>query len=413
MLKNCFTLLLLSFTLYAVAQEDTTTSDGLFQAARYAAFENKDYNTAKRYCLKALDISPKYADIRIFLGRLYTWTDRYDSAKYCFLYVLFDRPDYEDASIALIDLQYWNDENFDALETCEKALKFNPQSIPILTRKAKILTALNKYTEAGMVVTQILKIDKTNSDARKIAENIKDLTSTNKIGIAYDYTTFDKQFSDPWHIVGLDFSTRTKIGSVVGRINYANRFASNGVQYEMDAYPKINKTFYSYISFGYSDNVGVFPKYRAGFSLYANLPKSYEAEAGVRYLYFSSSNLIYTAYIGKYISNWLLGARTYLSGGSTSISQSYNINARYYYGSGADDFIFVNVGTGISPDERANNIQLNSKTKLSTTRASATWRFSVAKYHVFNLGLSWLKTEYLPNTIGNQVELSFGYTKRF
>jgi len=45
---------------------DTTSSDGLFQAARTAAFDQKDYPLAKRYCLKALERSPNYADIRIF-----------------------------------------------------------------------------------------------------------------------------------------------------------------------------------------------------------------------------------------------------------------------------------------------------------------------------------------------------------
>jgi hypothetical protein len=51
---------------------DTSSSDGLFQAARSAAFDQKDYPLAKRYCFKALEKSPNYADIRIYLGRLYT-----------------------------------------------------------------------------------------------------------------------------------------------------------------------------------------------------------------------------------------------------------------------------------------------------------------------------------------------------
>ncbi len=111
-----FLLLLVCFTMYyfaVSAQEtkalpDTATSDGLLQAARTAAFDHKDYPLAKTYCKMGLEKSPDYADIRIFLGRLYTWTDEYDSAKACFEMVLAKNPTYEDASIAYADLLYLN-----------------------------------------------------------------------------------------------------------------------------------------------------------------------------------------------------------------------------------------------------------------------------------------------------------------
>jgi len=119
-----------------------------------------------------------------------------------------------------------------------------------------------------VVVNRVLKINKNNSEARSLAERIKEAVAKNKIGISYDLTHFDKQFNDPWHIVSIDYGRQTKLGSFNLRVNYANRFKESGVQYEADAYPRINKTFYSYISFGYSGDVGVFPKYRVGASLY-------------------------------------------------------------------------------------------------------------------------------------------------
>jgi YaiO family outer membrane protein len=95
-----------------------------------------------------------------------------------------------------------------------------------------------------------------------------------------------------WEV--LLYSRLTKFGTVIGRVNYANRFQTDGLQAEVDAYPRLSNVFYTYVNAGYSENAGVFPKYRAGFSLYANLPKSYEAEAGWRYLYVSEATNIYS-----------------------------------------------------------------------------------------------------------------------
>ena len=194
-------LLLSSTNLFA--QTDTTSSDGLFQAARHAAFDEKDYNKAKQLSLKALGISPDYADIKIFLGRLYSWTKGYDSAKICFSQVLAAKPDYEDASLALADVQYWNDDNADALKTIDDALKYHSSSTDLLIRKAKVLAAMQSYKQADSLVNVLLKQNKNNTDALSLANNIRNNIALNKIGVAYDYVGFNKSFpsNDPWPII--------------------------------------------------------------------------------------------------------------------------------------------------------------------------------------------------------------------
>lgn len=408
-----FTLSLLTVCQHLNAQTDTTTSDGLFQAARKAAFDEKNYPLAKHYSIKALDISPKYWDIKVFLGRLYTWDKQLDSARQCFDAVLNAQPDYEDASVAYTDLEYWNDNNEAALKKAEDGLKYHLESKDLLLRRAKVLTAMRRYKEAGTDVDKVLKEDKKNADALAIASHIKDLRSLNQLGLSYDYVYFDKGFGsrDPWHLASIDYTRRTSIGSVTGRINYANRFNENGVQFEADAYPHISKTFYSYLNVGYSNNVGVFPQWRAGFSLYANLPKSFEAEAGIRYLYFTSPTNIFIAYLGKYYKNYLFGVRTYLTPDNKTVSQSYNVLGRYYFG-GADDFIGLTLGTGISPDDRLLNQQLDSKYKLKTYKAALDFRHAI-KRNIITLDFSVINQEYRPGTKGNQIQAGLGYIRRF
>ena len=155
-----FFLLLFSF---AKAQKEVT-SDDLFKSARYAAFEDKNYDKAKMYARQALLISPGYADIEIFLGRIFTWQKQYDSARYQFANVLTTTPVNEDASIAYTDLEYWNDNYEEALRICNRALGVYPTSDPLLLRKAKILNATKKFKEASDITTLLLKTNKHNNN---------------------------------------------------------------------------------------------------------------------------------------------------------------------------------------------------------------------------------------------------------
>ncbi|MFW2477992.1 MAG: YaiO family outer membrane beta-barrel protein [Sediminibacterium sp.] len=410
----CFSILFL-IAEKAISQIDTTSSDGLLIAAKKAAFDEDNYPKAKTYLYKALAISPNYADLRVFLGRIYTWTRNYDSAKICFEIVLKQTPGYEDACNAYADMTFWKDDYQKSLNVAEEGLSHHPKSESLLLRKARALNAMRRYIDADKAVQELVTLNKNNTEARALANRIRENAAKNKIGVSYDFVTFDKQFADPWHLISVDYGRNTGIGSITGRITYANRFKTNGYQYELEAYPRISNTFYSYVGLGYSDQVGVFPQWRGGFSLYANLPKSYEAELGVRYLKFSGSpTWVYTGYLGKYYKSWLFGARTYITPSTftSTVSSSYNISARYYYAS-ADDMLGFNVGYGISPDDRFNAIQINGNTKLISYKAGIIFKKKVARFNVFTIDGGWFNQEYLPKTIGNQYQISVAWLRRF
>ncbi|HSN10231.1 MAG TPA: YaiO family outer membrane beta-barrel protein, partial [Hanamia sp.] len=357
--------------------------------------------------------SPNYADIDIFIGRIYSWNHQYDSARFHFTKVLNANPSNEDASVAFSDLEYWNDHYQSSLDICNKALTYYPQSEDLLIRKAKNLKALKQYKEAGLVTDELLKKDQHSTAAHALATSLKDVTSVNKITISYENSSFDKQYDKAWNLASISYGRLTKFGTVIGRINYANRFATGGLQAEVDAYPHISKTFYGYVNFGYSGDVGVFPNYRAGFSLYANLPNSFEAELGYRYLYFSSATNIYTASIGKYWKSFLFSARTYITPSISNVSQSYSLNARYYL-KGADDYIGLTVGTGISPDDNNQNIQYSNKqNKLSSRKISASFDHTFLKWNIISISAGLINQEYQPSVKGNQFNVSLSLSHRF
>ncbi len=402
-------------TINNIKNKDSLSSEGLFMMARDAAFEEKNYELAKKRLYRALHLSPDYADIRIFLGRIHSWNKEYDSARYHFNKVLKKNPSYEAAAAALTDLEYWDDKYAQALTVVDTALVYHPQSLDLLIKKAKIENAMRRYTAAQLSVDKAFRINRNNSELRSLANRIKEYAAKNKIGVSYDYAKFDQQFADPWHLVSLDYTRVTGIGSVTGRLNYANKFKESGTQYEVEAYPRISNTFYTYVSLGYSDNVGIFPQWRGGFSLYANLPKSFETELGFRYLKFTGvPTYIYTAYLGKYIKSWLLSGRVYItpSDFTNTVSTSYAINAGYYYGS-SDDLIRASFGYGISPDDRLNANQLDYSIRLLSYRAGLTYKKKIATFHVLTLDVFWANQEYLPGSKGNQFQIGAGWLYRF
>ncbi len=412
--KRYFSFLILIIFVKIASAQDGYSSDELFQQARKAAFDQKDYPKAIALCKQALVRSPDYADIHIFLGRVYTWSDKLDSARAQFDEVITKHPDNEDAALAYGSLEYWNNNSPKALQLVQGGLNHHQQSKDLLLLKAKVLNDLHRYKEANNTLDTLQKTDPSNTEARALADRIKDNASANKIGVSYDYISFDKQFSNPWHLASFEYSRQTNVGTIIGIVNYANRFNSNGLQYEIDAYPHISKTFYAYVSEAYSGNVGVFPKYRTGVSLYANLPNSFEGEAGFRYLHFTGDTWLYTLSLGKYYKNFWFNFRTYLTPSYNSISQSYSFHARYYTG-GADDYFSFGIGTGVSPDDPRNIILLNNGNnyKLHSNNISVGYKHSFKKFDIIFINVGLENQEYQYQTHGNQLDIGIGYQKRF
>jgi tetratricopeptide (TPR) repeat protein len=190
----------LCFSTSAIYAQQTLTSDELFISARAAAFENKDFDKAKDLAIQALDISPGYADIEIFLGRVYSWDHQYDSAEFHFTRVLTVDSVNEEASIAFADIEYWQGQYENSLAICNKGLIAHPQSPDLLIRKARNLSSLKKFNEAKIITHSLLAENPKNEEAIKLAGSIRDEDAVNRITLGYDLATFDKQYQNAWHL---------------------------------------------------------------------------------------------------------------------------------------------------------------------------------------------------------------------
>ena len=121
----------------------------------------------------------------------------------------------------------------------------------------------------------------------------------------------------------------------------------------------------------------VFPKWRTGLSLFISLPKAWEVEGGFRQLYFDENIWIGTAGVSKYAGNWLFNVRTFFRPDEAGSNQSYFFNARKYLKT-ERDYVWFQVGRGVSPDE-TRNVQIRTNMKLASTKLEAGTYVSLSK----------------------------------
>jgi len=236
-------------------------------------------------------------------------------------------------------------------------------------------------------------------------------SSKHTISIGYDYNHFQKQYTDGWHIASLEYKRGLSQGAILGRLNYGNRLEQSGWQGELEAYPVLSRNVYAYAGIGFSSQMPVFPKWRTGASLYVTLPKAWEVEGGFRQLYFSESIWLGTAGVSKYVGNWLFNVRSYMALKDLDNNQSYFASARRYFDNGID-YAWVQVGSGVSPDE-SRNIQLGSSVNFSSTRITAGTKLSVAQQTQLLLSAGWARNEYRKAVYDNQFNTTIGISRRF
>ncbi len=360
------------FVFTAVTTFSGVVTAQTFEEARQYAF-NGQREKARQIC-KAILAEGFNSDVALLMGRTYAWDGKYDSARIVFNEVLIQKPENIEVLSAFADVEYWSEEYEKAVEYCDLALKREPNSETFVLKKARILNSSERYEESVETLKDFFQKNPGSAEVmRKIKEYRLDLMK-NKVTLSYTIDWFNKGFNrDPWQITSLSYGRKTKIGSVISRVNYSDRFGDNGFQFEMDAYPKIAENSYLYVNYGFSQSY-LFPKNRMGLEWYKNFPHAFEGSLGLRLLFFNSSPVdIYTATFGKYVGNYWMSLRAFVTPDKVDgISVSGLMLVRRYF-SDPEDYLGLRLGYGVSPDD-------NLYQRLSLKKRS----FRMEYNHIFN-----------------------------
>lgn len=305
---------------------------------------------------------------------------KFDEARTILDEVLKNDPKVYDANTAIIDLNYWSKKYEECVLCSNTALGYYPADSNFIQRKDKCIQ---------------------ESQTRMINYNdpLRSTPFKNELSVAYvnDYAFNDIPTS---HLAYIEYARKMERATLVGRLNYANRWEKDGVQVEADAYIKTTPGSYAYLNAGISgnsvySNLSVFPKYRAGAEYYQALPNRFEISLGARYMYFDPDNVfIYTASGTKYIDTYMFSLRTYVTpnGDETAVSGLFTL--RCY--SNDVDFYGIRFNLGVDPDLNS-NIGATGNYYLNTVGVRAEYRKTVATNWVTTIYAGYERQEVLNN----------------
>lgn len=235
------------------------------------------------------------------------------------------------------------------------------------------------------------------------AQATQGVGSAASVAVDYSYVYFDGD-TEPWQLTSLSLGRRTRQGSVIGRVNYANRFGTSGIQLEADAYPKLTDRVYAYLNTGYAPS-GVFPTWRFGGEVYANLMGGWEASAGMRELRFDSAQVtLYTGSLGKYAGNYWISLRPFVHPKDDGVSTSANLIARRYFAD-ANHYVGGRLGYGNTPTDRLAPNEL-ARTRSFSAELHAARRVRADMYGVWSV--SYDREELVPDRIRNRGNMTMG-----
>ncbi|MFV8367961.1 YaiO family outer membrane beta-barrel protein [Flavobacterium sp. LB2R40] len=330
--------------------------DASFEKARNLAF-NQQRKQAQDTLLFILTSYPDYHDIRSFLGTTYSWDGEYKKARKEFDYILQKDKENKNTWIAAIKNELWGEMPYAALDMANNALKTFPNDSELLYLKASAQENTNNTLEALSTIQLLLNKNPEDQKAKDYKSSINNGLSRNAIGITSSVDIYSDVF-DPMQYYALMYRRQTKYGSIIARVNFNRRFNENGMQYEVDLYPKIAKGLYAYVNVGVA-NTFLFPDIKYGAELFKSLPKSFEVSLGFRTLKYSTTTNIYTGSLGWYTGNSYISFRPYFTPGATGTSKSGTLTYRKY-GSDADNYIGIAASVGFSPEINQFNTNENA-----------------------------------------------------
>lgn len=371
LLASKLVLLLLLSHIANVSLAQNINSDSLLYLALNES-KLKNYQSAKEHSRLGIQVAPNYLDFHLLLGRLHQLTSEVDSARYYLNHVVDSNPVYKEAFIYLTDLEV-KEGNLDlALRHANEGIEHHPDEISLYLKKMSIFQLEERYKDERVFIEGSLVLFPNSSEMRQRLFFLETKNKTDRIGVNYSITGFDRDGVGPWHLLGVQYIRERSWGTIIGRVNHADRQSfgerlTSGIQYELESYAFIGKKGYFFGSGAVSNSV-VFPKMRLGLSYFHNYKNGWESEIGSRYVTVEDRSFRSGVLgIGKYLGSFWLNGRLFVQNEETNFYPAVTVTSRYYFNT-RFDYLQVLAGYGTSPDERATLNQFENRVAMDSYR---------------------------------------------
>lgn len=363
MKKTLLLACLMLFTTGLFAQEDTSSApvvmisadpDSAFAQARDLAFKG-DYQTSRKVLDLLLLDDPGNYQYRLFKARTFVWDGRYQNARNLIRNLIVE----DTNAYSIYELRVQNErfakQHALCILYCDDGIKRFPKNNEFFyVSKVQSLTTSNDLRDAFDAVEEALEKYPDNNELKQLKTYLLNQLIVDGLAIGGTIDYFTKTYN-PWYFGFIQYGRQTKIGAIIGRLNYGDRnqsFTSFGIQGEVDIYPRISRNSYGYINIGYSPSQ-IFPSFRFGMEYYSKIGKSdFEGSLGFRYLDFLLNQVVmYTGSVGYYWGSEYAAFRPFIIADQNGIGTTYNFLYRKFF-SGKGDFLQLTAGYGLVPDQR-------------------------------------------------------------
>lgn len=396
------------------AQDSLTTNTDMILLEAQKNYKTGNFDRTLELTRRGIELAPDYHDIRILQVRSLWAKEAFNVADTDLLYLLQNASEYPDVQ----PLAFQRIRNFqstpEALAYLKKLETFYPEEIDLQVEKAELLLKTGNRKEARGLASSLFS-EEISDEQSYLLRQILNQTISNELGVNFQYINFSEDYSrnSSWTSLSAELQHNFGRTAMIGRVNYSDRGYDNGTLYELEAYPVLNDKLYSFVNFGFSTGE-IFPKYKASASLFYNFAKVLEAEIGGRMLFYDDSSYFsgiigLTGYTGKFYLN----ARSFLGPKRIDqLIQNYQLNVRYYFAN-VDNYLFLRLGSGISPDETALFSRIQQNPTLDATYANLGVQKSLGVHHIFQLSAGFLNEEITDSREGFQFLGNAGYRYRF
>jgi len=314
-----------------------TDPDKVFLEARDLAFDN-NYEEARPILRAILSEYPEYIDVQNLLAKTYSWEGNYEEARFHFDQIIARDRVNREVWVAAINNEIFARKENKALSKVNKAMEYLPGDPELLALKDRIDRLLQEKSEAILARNKALRM--RNKETGSFANNL---------GTFSTIQVFDQVFEAQYSL-GAEYIRQGQFGRLIPRFTFANRFGQDGIQYELDAYPKIHEKTHAYLNYGYSASP-IFMRHRGGAEVYNVLSKSIEMSAGMRYLDFRESTATtFTASLGLYKGNYYISVRPMITPRSDNPTAYFGSVLVRNYGATGDTWMGATLSAGVEPE---------------------------------------------------------------
>lgn len=414
-MKLYFLPLLFLFVFNLSAQEISETNTDLILVQANEAFQASDYKRSLQLTARGLELAPDYHDIRILQARNHMALNNLNAADGDLDLLIEKVPQYEGLRALLLQRINRFDDKSNALAYIDRLDKVYPGDIVFEVKRSQLLLDIGQYRKSRILATELIKKNDLEPGHTYLLHTILRQTVTDEVGVNYQYIGFSDEYTnnDPWHSISGEYQHNFGRTATLARITYSDRGFRDGMIYELEAYPVFNQKFYSFVNLGFS-NGEMFPDFRGSLSVFYNFAKSFEGELGGRVQKYQDDSF-YTGILGLtfYHGKFYFNARTFLGPETNGhLVQNYQGNVRYYL-SGPENYLYLRIGNGISPDERILSTQVLENPLLEVYYGTLGVNFSIGINHLFQVGAGFLSEDLPANNTGTQIIGSVGYRYRF